>query len=212
VPKTASDVPETLLGHLNSNGTVTGGIKIPGLASWLSDPSTGKNTVVQGLNAWPPSQEPTIGEVNIVHLAWDVMIGIGTLLSLLAVWYAISWLFRRRMPMGRLFLLAATAAGVASIVALEAGWVVTEVGRQPWIVHNYLLVKDASTTNGGVWITFIVITLLYIAVGTTLVLVLRSMSRRWRGEGAGEVDETDVPYGPSAPPDQQPDREQVPVA
>src|SRR5262249_32864700 len=46
VPQTSSDVPETLLGHLNSDGTVTGGIKIPGLASWLSDPATGKNTVV----------------------------------------------------------------------------------------------------------------------------------------------------------------------
>ena len=48
VPQTESDVPETLLGHLNSNDTVSGGIPIPGLASWLSDPSTGKSTVVQG--------------------------------------------------------------------------------------------------------------------------------------------------------------------
>ena len=53
VPKTESDVPETLFGHLNSDGTVTGGIKIPGLASWLSDPKTGKNTVVQGLDIGP---------------------------------------------------------------------------------------------------------------------------------------------------------------
>ena len=53
VPQTASDVPETLLGHLNSNDTVSGGIPIPGLASWLSDPSTGKSTVVQGLDIGP---------------------------------------------------------------------------------------------------------------------------------------------------------------
>jgi cytochrome d ubiquinol oxidase subunit I len=209
VPKTSSDVPETLLGHLNKDGTVTGGIKIPGLASWLSDPSTGKNTVVQGLNAWPASQEPTLNEVNVVHLAWDVMIGIGTLLSLLAVWYALSWLFRRRMPMGRFFLTAASVAGIAAIGALEAGWVVTEVGRQPWIVHEYLLVKDASTTNGGVWITFITITVLYAIVGTTLVLVLRSMSRRWRGQG--EIDESDVPYGPSPIPEGDAPREEAPV-
>jgi cytochrome d ubiquinol oxidase subunit I len=210
VPKTSTDVPETLLGHLNKNGTVTGGIKIPGFASWLSDPATGTNTKIEGLNQWPPSQEPTINEVNVVHLAWDVMIGLGTLLSLLSAWYALSWLFRRRMPMGRVFLLAATAAGVASIVALEAGWVVTEVGRQPWIVHNYLLVKDGSTTNGGVWITFIVITLLYAVVGTTLVLVLRGMSRRWRRQV--DVDETDVPYGPTTPPEPEATREKAPVS
>src|SRR5690348_2224389 len=59
VPQTKSDVPETLLGRLNSDGTVTGGIKIPGLASWLSDPRTGKNTVVPGLNTVPANDEPT---------------------------------------------------------------------------------------------------------------------------------------------------------
>jgi hypothetical protein len=47
VPTTSSDVPETLLGHLNEDGTVSGGIPIPGLTSWLSDPSTGRATVVQ---------------------------------------------------------------------------------------------------------------------------------------------------------------------
>src|SRR6185295_9102228 len=53
VPKTSSDVPETLFGHLNSKGEVTGGFAIPGLASILSDPTTGKSTVVQGLNTVP---------------------------------------------------------------------------------------------------------------------------------------------------------------
>src|SRR5262249_27595107 len=121
VPKTAKDVPETLLGHLNSKGQVVGGIKIPGLASWLSDPSTGKNTVVQGLSAFPKSGEPTFSEANVVHLAWDVMVGFATLLFLLSLFYAIYWLFRRRLPMQRVFLLCASAAGVASVVALEAG-------------------------------------------------------------------------------------------
>ena len=52
-PPPSSDVPETLLGHLNDDGTVSGGIPIPGLASWLSDPSTGRSTVVQGLDTVP---------------------------------------------------------------------------------------------------------------------------------------------------------------
>ena len=80
VPKTSSDVPETLLGHLNSQGQVVGGFAIPGLASILSDPSTGTSTVVQGLDSVPASQRPTDAEVNVVHLAWDVMVGMATLL------------------------------------------------------------------------------------------------------------------------------------
>ncbi|MGO9873484.1 MAG: cytochrome ubiquinol oxidase subunit I [Acidimicrobiia bacterium] len=212
VPKTSSDVPETLLGHLNSNGTVTGGIKIPGFASWLSDPSTGKSTVVQGLNAFPTNSEPTLSEVNAVHLAWDVMVGIGTLLALLSAWYALSWLFRRKMPPSKLFLWIASGAGAASIVALESGWVVTEVGRQPWIVHNYLKVQDASTTNGGVWITFVVVSALYLAVGTTLIIALRRMSRNFREQH--DLDDSDVPYGPrplSLPYEEEHGRSQVPV-
>jgi cytochrome bd ubiquinol oxidase subunit I len=196
VPKTASDVPETLLGHLNSNGQVTGGIKIPGLASWLSDPSTGTATTVKGLNSVPPSSRPTLSEVNIVHLGWDVMIGMGTLLLLLSLWYAGSWLFRRDIPKSRWFLRAATCAGIAAIIAMEAGWVVTEVGRQPWIVHNYMTVNQAATANHGVWITFVTILLVYAVLGTTTVLVLRGMSRRWR---RAQETESDAPYGPRSP-------------
>jgi cytochrome d ubiquinol oxidase subunit I len=73
---------------------------------------------------------------------------------------------------------------------------VTEVGRQPWIVHNYMTVTQAATTNGGVWITFLTICGIYLAVGVTLILVMRRMSRRWKAQE--ELDETDVPYGPSA--------------
>jgi cytochrome d ubiquinol oxidase subunit I len=198
VPQTASDVPETLLGHLNSDMTVSGGIKIPGLASWLSDPADGKNTVVQGLEAFPADSRPTIHEVNVVHLAWDVMVGLATLLLLLALWYGIYWLFKRDIPKTKWFLRAASVAGIAAVVAMEAGWVVTEVGRQPWIVRNYMKVEDAATANTGVWITFIVVALIYAVVGVTTILVLRGMSRRWRGAGAG--DESDVPYGPNLPP------------
>src|SRR5690606_30997439 len=119
VPETTSDVPETILGRLNEDGTVSGGIKIPGLASWLSDPTTGTATVVQGLNEFQPDERPSTREVNIVHLAWDAMVGIGTLLFLVSVWYAASWVFRRRMPASRLFLWVASTAGVLSVIAME---------------------------------------------------------------------------------------------
>jgi cytochrome d ubiquinol oxidase subunit I len=88
-------------------------------------------------------------------------------------------------------------SGVASIVALECGWIVTEVGRQPWIVYNVMRTEDAVTQASGVWVTFVAIVALYVALGATLILVLQAMSRRWR-----EADEQDVevPYGPDAGP------------
>jgi cytochrome d ubiquinol oxidase subunit I len=203
VPETASDVPETLLGRLNSDGTVTGGIRIPGLASWLSDPSTGTSTVIQGLDTVPADERPTVSEVNTVHLAWDVMVGLGTLLFLLSVWYGLCWLFRRDMPKSKWFLRVASCAGVAAIVCMEAGWVVSEVGRQPWIVYNLMKVDDAATANTGVWITFILVTLLYTALGVTAIYVLHSMSKRFRRSMESgtppDLEEHDVPYGPAAP-------------
>ncbi|MEV4605065.1 cytochrome ubiquinol oxidase subunit I, partial [Amycolatopsis sp. NPDC049253] len=199
VPTTSSDVPETLLGHLNEDGTVTGGIPIPGLASWLSDPSTGRSTVVQGLDSVPADARPTILEANVVHLAWDVMVGLGTVLLLLSLWYGAVWLFRRHMPRGKWFLRAAACAGVLAVVTMEAGWVVTEVGRQPWIVYNLMKVEAAATGNTGVWITFIAVIVLYLALGVTTILVLRSMSRRFRR--AGGFTELDGPYGPVKEPE-----------
>ena len=197
VPTTGSDVPETILGRLNEDGTVSGGLRIPGLASWLSDPSTGRATVVQGLDAFPVEDRPGTGEVNIVHLCWDIMIGLGTLLFLLSVWYAASWVFRRRMPASTWFLRAAAVSGVLAVIAMEAGWIVTEVGRQPWIVYYYMRVEDAATGNTGVWITFIAVVVLYVALGITTVLVLRGMSRRFRR--AGGFTDHDAPYAPSEP-------------
>ena len=200
VPTTSSDVPETLLGRLNDDGTVSGGIPIPGLASWLSDPSTGRATVVQGLDTVPADERPTVRQVNIVHLAWDVMVGLGTLLFLLSVWYGASWAFRRRMPASRWFLRAAAASGVLAVICMEAGWIVTEVGRQPWIVYGIMKVEDAATANTGVWVSFVAVVVLYLALGITTILVLRGMSRRFRR--AGGFTDHDAPYAPH-PPDTQ---------
>jgi cytochrome d ubiquinol oxidase subunit I len=175
---------------------VSGGVPIPGLASWLSDPSTGRSTVVQGLDTVPADQRPTIRQTNTVHLAWDVMVGLGTLLLLLSVWYGASWIFRRRMPASRWFLRAAACAGVLAVITMEAGWVVTEVGRQPWIVYGHMKVEDAVTANTGVWITFFAVVILYALVGTATILVLRSMGRRFR-RAEGFTDQ-DTPYGPNA--------------
>ena len=212
VTKTSDDVPETLFGHLNDDGTVSGGIAIPGLASILSDPTDWTSTQIQGLDSFPEDERPTTREVNTVHLAWDVMVGLGTLLMLLSLWYGAVWLFRRRMPEGKWFLRAASLAGIASVLAMEAGWVVTEVGRQPWIVFGQFKVTQAATGNEGVWVTFLVIAVLYVAVAVGLVLILRAMSRRFR-EGGERPRDDDAPYGPRPRPAEVVDmREEEPVS
>ena len=81
------------------------------------------------------------------------------------------------------------------VVAMEAGWTVSEVGRQPWIVYEKMKVEDAATANTGIWITFIGVVILYLGLGITTILVLRQMSRRFRA--GARSSEADVPYGPS---------------
>jgi len=101
------------------------------------------------------------------------------------------------MPRSRWFLRLAAGSGVAAVITMEAGWVVSEVGRQPWIVYNYMKVEEAATGNTGVWLTFLAVVALYIGLGITTVLALRGMSRRYRTQDAFE--ESDSPYGPSEP-------------
>ncbi|MEZ5170638.1 MAG: cytochrome ubiquinol oxidase subunit I [Acidimicrobiia bacterium] len=197
VGETGDDVPETLFGWFNSDGEVTGGIPIPGMASILSDPGDWTSTEIQGRDAFPEDEQPTIRQANIVHWAWDVMVGLGTLLLLLSAWFGIVWWRRRDLPGPKLFLRIAAVSGILAVIAMEAGWVVTEVGRQPWIVVGEMKVEDAATANNAVWMTFLVILGVYAVVGVTTVLVLRGMARRWREAEA--VAEHDVPYGPPAP-------------
>ena len=82
---------------------------------------------------------------------------------------------------------------MAAVVALEAGWVTTEVGRQPWIAYRLMRTSDAVTHAGGIWVSYAIIVVLYAAVITGAVVVLRHMARRWRAE---ELPDDDVPYGP----------------
>ena len=105
------------------------------------DRDPGPRTVVPTAPSRDPFERPTIAQVNIVHLAWDVMVGLGTLLFLLSVWYGLSVAVPpRHARRPKWFLRIAACAGVPRVVTIEAGWVVTEVGRQPWIVHNYMTV------------------------------------------------------------------------
>jgi cytochrome d ubiquinol oxidase subunit I len=188
VQKTDTHVTEYIGGRCTSEG-VKGGIGIPGLDSWLVGFST--DTEVIGLDSVPPEDRPPAN--TLLHWAFDAMVGICSALIVLGLWLGIAWWRRRDIPKTPWFLRAVAVSGVAAIVALECGWIVTEVGRQPWIVYEVMRTEDAVTEASGVWVSLGVVVVLYTLLGITTVLVLRAMTRRWR---AAEADEVDVPYGP----------------
>jgi cytochrome d ubiquinol oxidase subunit I len=190
VQKTSTDVTEYLGGRCTSSG-VKGGIGIPGFDSFLVGWST--STRVVGLDSVPPDDRPP--DNTMLHWAFDAMVGICTLLILLGLWLGIGWLRKKDIPQSRWFLRATAVSGVAAVVALECGWIVTEVGRQPWIVYNVMRTSDAVTHAGGIWVTFAAVVVLYIALGATLIITLRAMSRRWRD---ADEDAVEGPYDPES--------------
>ncbi|MFD3913724.1 cytochrome ubiquinol oxidase subunit I [Streptomyces sp. NPDC058603] len=193
LPTTGNHVPETLAGVL-IDGEVRYGLPVPDMASLLAGFSP--STEIRGLDAIPPAVRPEDTAVSIVHLAFDVMVGTAFALLALSLWFAWLWWRRREVPANRLFLWCVAVSGVVAVLCLESGWVVTEVGRQPWTVRGLLLTKDAVATQGNLWPFFAAALAIYLAVGTGAVLVLRSLTRRWRDEGDDAVD---VPYGPERP-------------
>ena len=199
VQKTSTDVTEYILGRCTSNG-VKGGIGIPGFDSFLVGWST--STQVIGLDSVPPDDRPP--DNTMLHWAFDTMVGICTLLIVLGLWLGIGWWRKRDFPQTKWFLRAVAVSGVATIIAMECGWIVTEVGRQPWIVYNVMRTEDAVTNADGVGITFGGVILLYAALGAALIVTLRAMSRRWRD---GDEEAVEVPYGPDA----RSDREEPPA-
>ena len=199
--QTGDHVPETIGGVL-VDGQVRYGIQVPDGASLLA--GFDRSTRIRGLDAVPPAVRPNERLVNIVHLSFQIMVAASFLLLGLAAWFAIAWWRRRDLPRSRWFLRGSVVAGVVALIALEAGWVVTEVGRQPWTVVGLLLTRDAVTTSGNIWLSFSVILVIYAAIGTGTVLFLRWMHRRWRQV---TEDQVPVPYGPKEP--SQPPAERV---
>jgi cytochrome d ubiquinol oxidase subunit I len=188
VQTTHTDVTEYLGGRCTSDG-VKGGIGIPGLDSFLVGFST--DTKVTGLDTVPADDRPPAN--TLLHWAFDFMVGVGSALILLGLWFGFVWWRRHDIPQTKWFLRAVAISGVAVALTVEAGWIVTEVGRQPWIVYEVMRTEEAVTGASGIWVTFGIAVVLYAALGTAAILVLRSMAHRWR---VGEIADEDVPYGP----------------
>jgi cytochrome d ubiquinol oxidase subunit I len=197
VQQSGTHVPESLFGYLPGNGqdnnaNIEYAIKIPDLASILTGGRP--DTKITGLDSVKQDDRPP---VNLVHWCFDIMVLTATALALLALWFGLVWWRRRRLPKTRWFLRCAAVAGVAILVTIECGWILTEVGRQPWIVYGHLRTEDAVTDTGGIWFTFSIIMVLYALVATGLIATLRVLARRWRAQDEGA--DSDVPYGPRGP-------------
>jgi cytochrome bd ubiquinol oxidase subunit I len=144
------------------------GVEVPYALSLLAHHDV--RAEVTGLDAFPREDWPP---VEAVHLAFDVMVALGVAMLALAAWAA--WLrWRRgRLPDTPGFLRAMVAAGPAGFVAVEAGWVVTEMGRQPWIVYRVMRTADAVTPMPGLAVTFTLLTVVYLLLSVVLVVLLR---------------------------------------
>jgi len=172
VGKTEKGADFHILGYY-SDGEVKAGIPIPRLLSILAkhDP----NATIQGLDTVPASDRPP---VNIVRYAFQTMVGIGTLLALLGVFYVALWVWRRRLPRSVWFYRAVIAAGPLALVALIAGWTTTEVGRQPWVVYRVMRTSEAVTDARGLWVAYILVAIVYLLLLAAVVWLLRRLAKQ----------------------------------
>ena len=180
---------------------LVGGIEVPvaGLLSFLATNDFQAELI--GLRDIPDALQPP---VNIVRVSFQTMVAIGTLLAGLSLLVGLLWWRRRELPTDRWVLWSLAAAGPLSAVALEAGWITTEVGRQPWIVHELLLTTAAVTDTPDLWIGFAFLVVVYTAMTVAVVAVLRGMAGRWReGSDPGPVyghDEDTTASATAGPP------------
>jgi cytochrome bd ubiquinol oxidase subunit I len=154
------------------------------------------NAEVIGLDSAPPELRPP---VNLTHLSYDTMVGIGFALAALAAWTGFAWWRRRDIPRTRWYLRAVAVSGIAAVAALEAGWVATEVGRQPWIVYQIQLTSAAVSTAPGLRYGFYAVVVVYIVLTVMSAYVLRRLAGRQPARAPQEA-EPSAPTQPEAAP------------
>ncbi|MFF4194998.1 cytochrome ubiquinol oxidase subunit I [Nonomuraea sp. NPDC001831] len=169
--RTGRDVP-LHLGGIAVDGELRYALEIPYGLSLLAH--WNPHAEIAGLEEVPPADWPP---VNMVHWAFQIMVLVGFGLLLLGACLALSWKRRRDLPESPWFLRAAALSGVAAVLALESGWVVTEVGRQPWIVFRVMRTAEAVNPAPGLVYGFALVTAVYVVLTAATVYVLRRLAR-----------------------------------
>jgi cytochrome bd ubiquinol oxidase subunit I len=149
------------------------GIEIPDLLSLLAfhDP----NATVTGLDSVPPDDRPP---VEVVKLSFRTMVAIGSALAALGAWFLWTWWRHGRLPSSPWFHRALVVAGPASLVALIAGWVTTEVGRQPWVVYEVMRTEEAVTGASSIPVGFAALAVVYVGLFAIAAVMLRRLGRQ----------------------------------
>ncbi|MEX2947980.1 cytochrome ubiquinol oxidase subunit I [Staphylococcus warneri] len=171
---TQSQANLVFFGVLNEKtNEVSGAIEIPGMLSFLADNNF--KTTVKGLNDFPKNELPPL----IVHYFFDLMVSMGVLCFVISGIFMLILLFKklRHFITHKVVLYSILLTGPASMLAIEFGWFLTEMGRQPWIVRGYLRVSQAATQAGGITLVTILFGLLYLVLIVTSAYVLLRMFR-----------------------------------
>jgi cytochrome d ubiquinol oxidase subunit I len=142
-------------------------LKIPYGLSLLAYHDPG--ATVKGLKDFPRDQWPNI---FIVHSAFQLMVGLGSLMAGISLWGALLWWRRRQLPDGKWFLRSLVIAAPAGMLAIEAGWTVTEVGRQPWVIYGVMRTSAAVTPMPGLVVPFALFTILYLFLALVVAWLL----------------------------------------
>jgi cytochrome d ubiquinol oxidase subunit I len=153
---------------------IDGAIEIPKALSLLVAFNT--TAEVTGLDRIPPDEHPPVG---LTHLSFDLMVGSGSALMLIAIIWLVPVI--RKRAIGHNQSIAIVAGGPLALVALEAGWCVTEFGRQPWIAHGLMRTTDAATIAPGIDIQFYGFSIIYVVLALTCWWLLRQVDRGARG-------------------------------
>lgn len=149
------------------NKKVDYAIEIPGMLSFLAHGNFSQE--VKGLDTIPIQNQPPIA---ITHYAFQIMVGLGMFLMLISVLYFIA-IWKKKNWLTSKWLLRLFVAGIpAGFIAVEAGWTVTEVGRQPWIIHNIMRTADAVTPMPGIAYSFYLFTAVYISLSFVVIFLL----------------------------------------
>jgi cytochrome bd ubiquinol oxidase subunit I len=125
---------------------------------------------VAGLDTVPRADWPPVA---VVHLAFQVMVAAGFIMAGLAVWAAWRWWRGHGLEQETGLLRGLALASPIGFLAIEAGWIVTEVGRQPWIIYGVMRTSEAVTPMPGLWVPMITFTLLYGVLGLVVVWLLK---------------------------------------
>jgi len=161
-PLVIGGIPDTAAKKVNY------GIEIPGMLSFLVHDDF--KTPVKGLDQIPANEQPPVA---ITHYAFQIMVGLGMIMMaigvvyLFAIWKKHNWLFK---PWFLKLFIFATPLG---FIALEAGWTVTEVGRQPWIIQDIMRTSDAVTPMPGIQYSFYLFTFIYFTLSVAVIVLLQ---------------------------------------